>query len=76
MVAAVSPAHLSLNVCNEIMKREIDFTPRTAGRSIMVDWPQILGYTGLGSPWSPLSFTSSLCVAWRYLRSLDSLAAN
>ncbi len=35
--------HLSLNVCNEIMKRETDFTPRTAEWDIMVDWPRILG---------------------------------
>lgn len=42
-MAACITAYLSLNVCNEIMKREIDFNPRTAERSIMVDWPRILG---------------------------------
>lgn len=49
-MAACVDARLSWNLCNEIMKREIDFTPRTAERSIMVDWLRIRG--SRPRPWS------------------------
>lgn len=72
IVAACVRAHLSLNVCNEIMKREIDFTPRTAERSIMVDWPRILGTRPRRClPCPSPCFQVSLCVARRCLKSLE-----
>lgn len=51
------------------MKREIDFTPRTAEQSIMVDWPQPQFSVPL------TAFPISVDVAWRCLKSLENLVS-
>lgn len=57
--AVCVPVHWSMNVCNEIMKRQIDFIPRTAERSIIVDWLRILDRLQPYSPSSLLPCESS-----------------